>query len=49
MSVIDAVDITEPTLRVEFADAVSAVNEKDVALGLDRDARGRVSRTGELK
>ena len=48
MSVFGAVDIAQPALAVEFADSVSAVNEKDLALGINRDAEGRVSRTSEL-
>jgi hypothetical protein len=48
MSVFAAVDITQPALPVEFADSVSAVNEKDFALGINHDAGGRVSRTSKL-
>lgn len=47
MSVCRAMEITQPALRIEFADAVSAVDEKDIALGIDYNARCRVSPTGE--
>ncbi len=45
MSTPGVVDITEPALRIDLADSMSAVNEKDLALFVNDDAGRGVSRS----
>jgi hypothetical protein len=48
MSTSTAVDITELALSVHLADTMSTIDEKDLPLLVNDDARRRVSRGSKL-